>query len=201
MKRRFAIFAALAVLAISVVVVASVLQRFKGTLTGYQEAPPISTAASGEFKATINDSATEITYELSYRNLEGTVQQAHIHFGQPNVSGAIEVWLCSNLASPPTPPPPPTIQPCPAPPATITGTIVAANVTGQPAGPPAGQGIQPGEFAEFVKAVRSGMAYANVHTTKFPSGEIRAQINRSRGDLDDGDDDDDDVVMHDHEKP
>jgi hypothetical protein len=42
---------------------------------------------------------------------------------------------------------------------------------------PAGQGIAAGEFAEIVRAIRAGRAYANVHSTKFPGGEIRGQIN------------------------
>jgi hypothetical protein len=54
----------------------------------------------------------------------------------------------------------------------LSGTIVPANVIG-----PVGQGIAPGEFAELVAAIRAGRAYANVHSTLFPAGEIRGQIN------------------------
>jgi hypothetical protein len=46
-----------------------------------------------------------------------------------------------------------------------------ANVIG-----PTGQGVSPGEFAEFVQALRAEAAYGNVHTTRFPAGEIRAQV-------------------------
>ena len=35
------------------------------------------------------------------------------------------------------------------------------------------------EFAELVKAIRAGLTYANVHTSKFPGGEIRGQIKTS----------------------
>ena len=41
---------------------------------------------------------------------------------------------------------------------------------------PAGQGIAAGEFAELVRALRAGAAYANVHTTAHPGGEIRGQV-------------------------
>ena len=42
------------------------------------------------------------------------------------------------------------------------------------------QGIEMGVgFAEAVRAIRSGNTYANVHSVKFPGGEIRGQI-RSR---------------------
>ena len=175
--KRYLGYAAIAVLIITIVVVAGGIRSFKGTLTGYEEVPAVSTVASGDFRATINDDESEISYELSYSDLEGTVQQAHIHFGQAGVNGAIQVWLCSNLASPPTPPSPPNppTQACPDPPATITGTLTPANVTGQTP-PPAGQGIAPGEFDELVRAIRAGKTYANVHSTKFPGGEVRSQL-------------------------
>jgi hypothetical protein len=53
----------------------------------------------------------------------------------------------------------------------VTGTLTPANVVG-----PTGQGIAAGEFAEVIRAIRKGSAYANVHSTKFPGGEIRGQI-------------------------
>jgi len=53
----------------------------------------------------------------------------------------------------------------------VTGTVTATDVIG-----PAAQGIAPGEFAEALRALRAGMTYANVHSTKFPGGEIRGQI-------------------------
>jgi CHRD domain-containing protein len=137
-------------------------------LSGYAEPPAVSTVASGSFDARIADDGNSFDWELSYADLEGTVTQAHVHFGQRSVNGGISVWLCSNLASPPTPP---GVRPCPPPPATITGTATAADVTG-----PTSQGIAPGELAELVAAIRAGRAYANVHTTKFPGGEIRGQI-------------------------
>jgi len=62
---------------------------------------------------------------------------------------------------------------------TITGTITEANVTG-----PAGQGINPGDLTSALEAVRDGNAYANMHTMKFPAGEIRGQVERKRKDED-----------------
>jgi hypothetical protein len=41
---------------------------------------------------------------------------------------------------------------------------------------PTGQGIAAGEFAELVRAIKAGRTYVNVHTTKYPGGEIRGQI-------------------------
>jgi hypothetical protein len=36
------------------------------------------------------------------------------------------------------------------------------------------------EWEEALAALRGGVAYANVHTTKHPGGEIRGQINTPR---------------------
>jgi hypothetical protein len=49
--------------------------------------------------------------------------------------------------------------------------VTAENVIG-----PAGQGVSPGEFAEALAAIRHGLGYANVHSSKIPTGEIRGQI-------------------------
>jgi CHRD domain len=140
-------------------------------LSGLQETPAVSTTASGEFRGRINNSETELAYELEYSGLEGTVTQAHIHFGQKSVAGGIMIWLCGTATNPGpagTPVCPQTGK--------VTGTVTAASVIG-----PAGQGIAVGEFVEALRAIRRGIAYANVHSSKYAAGEIRGQI-------DDGDD-------------
>ena len=134
-------------------------------LVGYQENPDVSTVATGSFHVTIDDAAQTLAYELSYSGLEGDVQQAHVHFGKRALNGGISVFLCTNLGNNPTAPP------CPQE-GTVSGTLSAANIVG-----PSGQGIEPMAFEELVAAMRAGHTYANVHSTKWPGGEIRAQIN------------------------
>ena len=148
-------------------------------LTGYEEDPLVrSTTGNGTFKAHISNRQQTIDYRLRYDELEGTVQQAHIHFGGPRQSGGISVFLCTNLGNGP-----PGTQACPAPPATVTGTIRPADVIG-----PADQGIAAGEFDELLDAIRHGVTYVNVHSTLYPGGEIRAQLEED--DDDRGHDDD-----------
>ena len=108
-------------------------------------------------------------YELSYSGLEGPVTQAHIHVGQAFAAGGITIWFCAN--NPPITTAPAGTQACPDAPATITGTITAADVVG-----PAGQAVPAGSFADAIRAIRSGNAYANVHSTSAPGGEVRGQI-------------------------
>jgi CHRD domain len=140
-------------------------------LRSFEEVPAVSSAASGRFRARINETAGTITYELSYAGLQGDIRQAHIHFGQRGVNGGISVFLCQTTTNPDPTGGAPT---CSASPATVTGTLTAANVIG-----PAGQGIAATEFAELVRAIRAGVAYVNVHTSQFPAGEIRGQARGS----------------------
>jgi hypothetical protein len=135
-------------------------------LIGYQENPDISTVATGSFQVTIDDDARTLTYELSYSELEGTVLQAHIHFGKRAVNGGIAVFLCGTAANP-GPAGTPT---CPQS-GTVSRTVEAADILA-----PGTQGIEAGNFEELAAALRAGHAYANVHSTKWPGGEIRAQI-------------------------
>ena len=147
-------------------------KSIRETLTGYQEDPLVlSTSGSGEFQADVHAKRGEISYRLSYAGLEG-VTQAHIHLGGRAQSGGIIVFLCTNLGKGPT-----GTQACPAAPATISGTLRPADVIG-----PTGQGITAGEFDELLAAIRAGGTYANVHTTAYPGGEIRAQLERDDDD-------------------
>lgn len=141
-------------------------------LGGFQEVPAVSTSGHGAFRARIGEGGGSVEYRLGYDGLEGTVTQAHIHFGQKGVNGGIAVWLCSNLPSPPTPA---GVQPCPVPPALVEGVFTAADVVG-----PSGQGLSAGEFEELLRAIRAGTAYANVHSTLFPGGEVRGQLGPGR---------------------
>jgi hypothetical protein len=141
-------------------------------LSGFEEDPLVlSTTGSGSFTAHIDEGNQEITYELSYSALEGNVLQAHIHFGGKAQSGGISVFLCTNLGNGPA-----GTQPCPAAPATITGTIRPADVIGPGNPGPTNQGITAGQFDELLAAIRGGVTYVNVHSSLYPGGEIRAQL-------------------------
>jgi hypothetical protein len=134
-------------------------QTVKARLTGFNEVPAVSTTGSGEFTATIHEDSVD--WELTYRDLEGTITNAsHIHLGQKDVNGGVSVFFCGTAATPCTPGS-----------GTFSGTFTAADVIG-----PVGQGIAAGELAELIAAIRAGETYANVHTNKHPGGEIRGQV-------------------------
>jgi hypothetical protein len=174
-QKRIQLAAAVAVVAIASVVATTAFagggnDDVKTKLTGFEEVPVVSTEGEGKFKADI--SSDEIDFTLKYRDLEGgAVTQAHIHLGQFLANGGIAAFLCGGGGKPP----------CPPAPATVEGTITAANVMAIPT-----QQLPAGAFDELVEAIDDGVTYANVHTTTSPAGEVRGQI-----DADDDDDDDD----------
>ncbi len=87
------------------------------------------------------------------------------------------MFLCTNLGNGPA-----GIQPCPQS-GTITGVITAADVSPNiPATAAARtQGVNTGELAELIAAIRAGATYVNIHSTLWPGGEVRSQINGNSG--------------------
>lgn len=117
---------------------------------------------------TLDPQAQTLTYTLQYSGLTSSVTQAHIHFGKVHTPGGVLVYLCSNLGNGPTGTPD-----CPAS-GTVTGTLTATSVQAI-----AGQNVTAGDFDALVDALESDTTYANIHTTNFPSGEIRGEIYHS----------------------
>ena len=142
-------------------------RSFKASLDGYHETSlSLSTNGTGSFRARLSPAGDQLTYELQYSGLEGgNVLFAHVHLGQMGTTGGVMFFLCGGGGQ----------AACPASPATVTGTVTAANIIG-----PNGQGVAPGEFQEAIEAMRNGSAYANVHTVTYPSGEVRGQINEEQ---------------------
>jgi CHRD domain-containing protein len=152
----------------------------RASLRGLNEVPPTNSRATAELRAVISADQTSISFTLTFQGLSGAPGAAHIHFGPPRVNGGVMVFFCGGG---------PAGNPKPACPAatsgTVTGTLTAADIAG-----PAAQGIPPapdGQFADVIRAIRTGNAYANMHTAAFPTGEIRGRVIVG----DDRDDDDD----------
>jgi hypothetical protein len=139
-----------------------------------QEVPVISTTGKGKFSARLSNDKSSLDYTLSYSDLESNIIMAHIHLGQPDVNGGIAIWLCSNLASPPTPI---GVQPCAGTTSgTIRGTIIAADVQNVIGPGGVDQGVSAGELGEVIKITNQGKGYVNIHTVNHPGGEVRGQF-------------------------
>jgi hypothetical protein len=172
MTRTWAIrlFAALAAVGLTVTVATADegATAFATNMNGFNEVGntgPILTNGTGTFHLTVQgDSAT---FTETFSNLSSPVTQSHIHFGERGVSAGVVVFLCTNLGNGPAGTPA-----CPAGGGTVTGTLTAASIVG-----PAGQGVAAGvNFQQLVRILQAGDGYVNVHTTKFPVGEIRGQV-------------------------
>lgn len=159
-------------------------KNFSAKLNGWEEDPSQVTTGKGSFRAHV-DSATQISFTLKYRALEGPAFMAHIHIGSRHESGGISAWLCGGTTQPPCPPGQATE-------AVVNGVIEAPDIVG-----PTGQGVEVGAagFADLIRAMRKGETYTNVHTGsagpppsgRAPGGEIRGQNHGGHGDDDHGD--------------
>lgn len=147
---------------------------FSARLSGFNEVPlTILSPGSGSIELSIDRAASTISYTLSYADVTTPVTQAHIHFGKKYTAGGVIAFLCSNLSDPPGGTPA-----CPQLGGTVSGTISAGQVVGQEA-----QNIPAGDFNALVSAIVSETSYANVHTARFPAGELRGQLRSgNRGD-------------------
>ena len=136
-------------------------------LTGAEEVPARATRAQGQVILHVAPDEQSIDYRLIATNIDNVVQ-AHIHVGPAGANGPIVAFLYGLVPSGggrQTG-------------VLATGTITAANLVGPLAGQP---------LSALLAELRSGNAYANVHTNDglgdpntgpgdFPGGEIRAQL-------------------------
>lgn len=133
-------------------------ENFRASLTGAAERPTaVTTTATGSFGAQIRDlTATggSIRIELLVSGID-SVTDAHIHAGDANTAGAIIATLFGPSAG--------TAQ-------GITGVLSQRDITRTTV-------LAAGfTFDNLVTRLRNGTAYVNVHTKRFPNGEIRGQI-------------------------
>lgn len=134
--------------------------EFRAHMIGYNEVPSLNSPGHADLALTVTD--TTITFTLDYADLTGPPGAAHIHVGQPGVSGGVSVFFCGGGGKPA----------CPASNSgTVTGSIAAADVVG-----PTAQGFVAGDITPVIAALRAGFTYANMHTVRFPAGEIRGQV-------------------------
>jgi hypothetical protein len=157
-------------------------EKFSAVFSGFNEVGALNaetgailSEGTGTLDLDLNKSAQTLTFTLTFSGLSAPVTQSHIHFGKIHTPGGIVVFFCTNLGNGPA-----GTAACPAGGGTVTGTITAAGVLAIP-----GQNITAGDFDAIADALESNTAYGNIHTTKFPAGEIRGQIHR--GDREDDD--------------
>jgi len=164
-------------------------RRLRTDLSGFNEVigPSLGLGAifstgSGRLSLKIDKQNRTIDYELTYSFPDAAatptvgaqfVNQAHLHFGQKHTTGGINVWLCQSADNPAPAAVAAATPTCPSPSGTVSGTIAPAQVLAL-----AGQGFPAGQdgFDALLDALQNDAIYGNVHTDRFPGGEIRGQF-------------------------
>jgi aldose sugar dehydrogenase len=131
--------------------------EFGALLTGREEVPPVTTAGSALAQFVLNDDGT-LSYELRATGEIEAATQAHIHLGARGQNGPVVLFLYG-LAAP---------RNFQAGDLIARGTANDSNVIARPRFTPT--------ISNLVQRMRQGRAYANLHTTNHPGGEIRGQI-------------------------
>jgi len=128
---------------------------FKAKLSGKEEVPAAETKATGEADFKLSKDGKEITYTLKVKDIENA-KAAHIHAGKVGEEGAPVVGLFGG----------------PKKEGKFSGVLAKGTITDKNlVGPLAGKTI-----GDLVEMIKGGGAYVNVHTDKFPNGEVRGQV-------------------------
>ncbi len=121
---------------------------FVSFLNGAQEAPtPRVTPAFGNGTVVMNAARTQITINLTFQGLLAPITVAHIHNGAVGISGPVILDIRNLMSTTPD----------------LTGGSIMNAVLNI-------------DMAQ-ANVLLAGNGYFNLHSTQFPAGEIRGQIN------------------------
>jgi len=137
-----------------------VVLNFNAHLTGDQEVPARETLATGQAVFKLSKDGSELYFKVIVANLEN-LSVSHIHVAPAGQNGPVVVFLYPSA-------PPPVLLPGTTNGVLNEGIITSANLIGILAGQ---------ELSALVDLMVSGSTYVNVHTSLYPGGEIRGQIN------------------------
>lgn len=117
------------------------------TLTGANEVPPATTAATGSITYTFDPNTSTSTWTLIWSGLTAPATAAHVHApAPPGSSTGVQVPFAGIAAA-------------------TSGTFTGSTTTIVSLTPTA-----------LATALLGGNAYANIHTSTFPGGEIRGWL-------------------------
>jgi CHRD domain-containing protein/PEP-CTERM motif-containing protein len=167
MKRRVS-FIGLAVIVLMFSAVARADQVvLTATLTGSQEVPPTGSPGIGSALVTLDTVTNLLTVNVSFAGLGSPTIASHIHCCAPPGTNAMVATAVPTFPGFPL--------------GVTTGTYlmtfdltVASSYN--PAFITAHGGTVAGAQAAFIAGLISGQTYLNIHTTQFPGGEIRGQL-------------------------
>ncbi|HXX57243.1 MAG TPA: CHRD domain-containing protein [Thermodesulfovibrionales bacterium] len=130
-------------------------KSFKAMLSGSEVVPAVETMAKGEATFTLSKDGNELSYKVTVSDIEN-VTAAHIHMGKAGKSG----------------PPLALIDVKGKKAGKFSGTLAEGKITAKELmGSLMGKSVK-----DLVKEMEAGNTYLNVHTEKYPDGELRGQI-------------------------
>ena len=140
---------------------------FTTTMTGAQEVPPSDSPGIGSALVTIDTITNLMTVNVSFAGLVSPTTIAHIHCCAAPGGIAIPATTVPSFPGFPV--------------GVTTGTYLQTfdltlASTYNPAFIAANGGTVAGAQAAFTTGLINGLAYFNIHTTQFPGGEIRGQL-------------------------
>ena len=140
---------------------------FTTTLTGPQEVPPNASPGIGSALVTLDTVTNLLTVNIAFAGLLSPTTAAHIHCCTGPTGTAIPATAVPTFPGFPL--------------GVTTGTYIqtfnlALPATYNPAFITASGGTVAGAQAAFVAGLLSGQTYLNIHSSQFPGGEIRGQL-------------------------
>jgi hypothetical protein len=121
---------------------------FVANLNGGQEVPPVFTSGHGTGNFTLNFDSTELSYDISIQDVEGTIVAAHFHNAPTGQNGGVVKTIFSGTLDG----------------SDTTFTGIWSSSDPEPLTP------------ALVNELFAGNIYVNVHTDLYPPGEVRGQI-------------------------
>lgn len=129
---------------------------FTATLSGANEAPtPNASPATGFSQLTLDTVANTISWDVTFSGIATTPTIAHFHVGAPGVAGPVlyDIAPTNPYSSP------------------LIGSATLVPKTVSVGGVPTTFSID-----DQKQQLLSGLWYTNLHSSQFPGGEIRGQL-------------------------
>ncbi len=129
-------------------------KSFKSMLSGSQCVPTVETMAKGDATFTPMNDEKALSYYVTVSDIEN-VTAAHIHLGKKGENGPPVAVITNEKRA-----------------GKFSGTLAEGTITQKDLiGSMEGKSVK-----DLIKQIKKGNAYLNVHTDKYPNGEIRGQI-------------------------